>query len=438
MSGTIWHPRWRVVAFLGCAAALNYADRAAFSAVLQPLREELGLSDVALGLLSSLFLWSYALGSPVAGLLADRWPRGRLVVASLVAWSLVTALTGFANEFWQLAVLRVLLGFSECIFLPAAFALVADHHAGVTRARAMSVLSIGVTLGVIAGGGVAGTLAEHYGWRYGFWILGGVGVVAASAARVFVTEPPSADSSVGQAPVLATLRYLACVPTFHVLLAKTMLAGFAIWIFLSWLPLYFRETFHLGLGAAGFAGTFMLQIAAMIGIGVGGWLSDAVAAKDPRRRLLILVVSYSLIAPTLLLFLTQPGFGTVIAIVSVYSLMRGMGDATEKPSMCEVVPPRFRATAVGMTNALATSAGGVGVFMTGWLKGDLGLNGIFAACSIVYFVASGLLLIAYRYYMARDIKRARAFEAEGMDARLAFTSSPNPATAKAAFRPQSI
>jgi sugar phosphate permease len=91
--------RWRLTLFLMVAAAFNFADRAAMSSVLSAVRVELSISDVALGMLSSLFLWSYALGSVFAGSLADRWSRGRLVRLSLLAWSLVTLLTGLAQDF---------------------------------------------------------------------------------------------------------------------------------------------------------------------------------------------------------------------------------------------------------------------------------------------------------------------------------------------------
>jgi predicted MFS family arabinose efflux permease len=403
-----WHPRWRVAAFLPIAGALNYADRAAFSAVLEPLRSELNLSNVTLGLLSSLFLWSYALGSPFAGMMADRWKRGRVVIMSLIAWSVVTGLTGFATNVWQLAAMRIVLGLSECFFLPAAFSLLADHHGNQTRARAMSALSIGDSLGIVIGGAVAGHLAEHYGWRYGFWILGGAGILVATVAGAFVSEAPKSSPRTGSAAIGETLRYLARVPTYHVLLAKTMLAGFAVWIFLSWLPLYFRETYGLGLGAAGFVGTFMIQIAGMLGTATGGWWSDAAAAKEPRGRLLVLVVCYAAVSPVLLLFLTQPVLLGAVAIVSISSLLRGAGDATEKPALCEVVPACYRATAIGLANALATAAGGVGVFITGWLKGEVGLNGIFAGCSVVFFAATALLFLGYRYWMERDIARARS------------------------------
>jgi MFS family permease len=117
-AGTAGDARRRVATFLAFAAALNYADRAAMSAVLAAVRTEFGASDVALGLLGTVFLWSYAVGSPFAGGLADRFSRPRLVIGSLVAWSAVTALMGVVTDFTQMLALRFALGVAECLFLP--------------------------------------------------------------------------------------------------------------------------------------------------------------------------------------------------------------------------------------------------------------------------------------------------------------------------------
>jgi sugar phosphate permease len=184
--------RWRVTAFLACAALVNYADRAALSSVLPSLRHELGLSDVQLGLLSSLFLWSYALGSPLAGMLADRVSRARIIFWSLATWSLVTAFMGFASNFAVLAGLRIALGLAECLYVPAAIALLADHHSGATRGRAMSVHSIGLNLGVVVGGAFAGFAADAYGWRSGFWMLGFAGIALAASSRYGLQDGPAA------------------------------------------------------------------------------------------------------------------------------------------------------------------------------------------------------------------------------------------------------
>jgi predicted MFS family arabinose efflux permease len=404
--------RWRLVGFLTLGAALNYADRAALSAVLPALRTDLGLSDVSLGLLGSAFLWAYALGSPLAGNIADHWSRHRIVVVSLVAWSTVTALMGAAFGFGMLLSLRVGLGIAECFFLPAAFALIARHHAVETRGRAMSLISIGINGGMVLGGSAAGYLAEHFGWRTGFTVFGLAGIAAAFLAPYAMP----AEDPVNTAPkpkgvsLLEALRYLARVRTYHALLVESILSGMGMWIFYSWLPLYFRDTFNLSLAASGFAGTFMLQISVLLGISVGGWLSDRLARRGPERRLLAYGTCYVIAAPFLLLFVGTPGFAVVVFSISAFSFFRGVGQTNDNPTLCEIVPEQLRSTAVGLMNACSTGAGGCGVLLAGYLKGGFGLNAVFAGISGAFILAAVVLLLAYRFSVRGDIARARAME----------------------------
>jgi len=408
------HARWLLVWYLAGAAALNFADRAAMSAVLAAVRVDLSLSDVSLGMLGSFFLWSYALGSPIAGILADRWSRERLVVLSLFAWSGVTVLTGLATNFATLLSLRVALGFAECLFFPAAFALIAQYHAPGTRAKAMSVMTIGINCGMVLGGSAAGFLAQHYGWRTGFFLFGTVGIVLALVARPFLPSPAviAAAPRVSQrAGFIETLRTLARIPTYWAMVCESMLSGMGMWIFFSWLPLYLRETYNMSLAAAGFSGTFMLQISVMTGIAVGGWISDRLASRQPHRRVLAYGTCYLLAAPFLLVFLGQPSFGVVAAGIAAFSFLRGVGQANDHPTLCEVVPPNMRSTGIGLMNACATASGGCGVFLAGFLKRDVGLAGVFAGISGAFFIAGLIMLITYHRYSARDFERGRAAEA---------------------------
>jgi len=410
MKGWYRERRWQAAGFLAAAAALNYADRAAVSSVLPALRAEFQLSDTQLGLIGSMFLWSYALASPFAGLLADRWSRRGQVVWSLVLWSGVTALLGAANGFVALLILRGALGLAESLYLPAATALLADHHGPDTRGRAMSVHGVGLNFGVVLGGSFAGYLAEHFGWRSGFWVLGVGGVLLAAVSPALLRDAPPRTPSAGaaRAGFADALRYLVRVPSFHVLLAKAMLSGVGIWIFLAWLPLYLREAFGMTLGGAGFAGTFMLQVSVVLGIAAGGWVSDRAAAAEGRRRLLVQGLCYLVAAPFLLLFLLRPGFALVAVAVSLFSLFRGLGHANENPTLCEVVPVQYRSTAIGIMNTCATAAGGVGVLLAGVLKASLGLDAIFAGISLLIALCGGALLVAYRFWATRDLARAAA------------------------------
>lgn len=407
--------RWQIAGFLAMAAALNYADRAALSAVLPELKREFALNDVQLGLFGSVFLWCYALGSPVAGAWADRQPRHRIVVLSIVLWSAVTLLTGLAVGFASLLWLRGALGLAECLYLPAATALIATHHSSATRGRAMSIHSVGLNFGVVIGGSVAGFLADHFGWRAGFLALGVIGTLIGWAGHTLVAQPPATLPQSAQPPSFShrasladTLRYLVRVPSFHALLLKAILAGVGVWIFLTWLPLYLREAFDLSLGAAGFAGTFMLQGATVLGVAAGGWISDVVAASDARRRLGVQGISYLIAAPFLLLFLARPSFALIATAVTVFSFFRGIGQASENPALCEVIPPQFRSTAIGLMNTGATAAGGLGVLLAGYLKAACGLGTVFAGIAGLFVVAGSAMLLAAWRWAGRDIARATA------------------------------
>ncbi len=400
--------KWVVAVVLACAAAINYADRAVLSSVLPLLRSDLHLSDVELGSLGSVFLWSYALASPLAGILADRVSRSRLVWLSVFLWSLVTLCTGLCSSFGQLIGARVLLGLAESLYLPAATALLADYHGVETRARAMSLHSIGLSLGVVMGGTSAGILGDHFGWRPGFWVLGSAGIVLALVARRLIrdgTQPRARIATPAAGGISGNLVTLAGIPSFHVMLVKAMLSGAGIWIFFNWLPLFYRESFHLSLSEAGFAGTFLLQAAAMSGIAAGRVISDRLASRRTGYRMLFHGIAYLGAAPMLLPFFGTPGLTAVNFSIFGFSLMRALGQANECPVVCDVVEPRLRSTALGFMNTAACMAGGLGVLLAGILKKDFGLAGVFAGISGLFLIGGSLLVTAYFSFLPRDLAR---------------------------------
>jgi MFS transporter, Spinster family, sphingosine-1-phosphate transporter len=411
---------WRVALFLFVAAGLNYADRTALSSVIPPLRQELGATDVQVGLFGMFFLWSYAIASPFAGNLADRFSRSRIVLWSLVAWSLITVCTGFAQSVFWICVLRVALGITESLYLPAAGALLGDHHPPASRGKAMGFHILGLNLGLVLGGSAAGVMAEHFGWRLGFWVLGGLGLLLALVSRWFLSDGPvqpttfvpnAGATSPPKTSASHAWRYLLRVPTFYCLLVSAMVAGVASWIFLSWLPLFFSENYGMKLGAAGLAGVALYKAPVFIGIALGGWLSDRIIRRNPRGRALIKGLSFIASAPFLFLFIGAPTFTVVAVAMVASSIVRAVGTPSEHPIICEVVPPQFRSTAIGIFNTCGTAAGGFGVLLTGIFKKDLGLNVIFGASSFLYILAGIMMLLAYWFSMARDIARADAVNA---------------------------
>ncbi len=397
---------WRTVALLACVASLNYADRTSISSVFPLLQRDLGLTNMQLAALGSFFLWSYAAGSPLAGFLADRWPRGRAVAISLFAWSLVTIWSGLSRSSTELLVSRVLLGLSECMYLPAAIALIADHHPASTRGRAMAIHLCGLNAGLVGGGALAGYLGETHGWRASLFVLGAVGIGMSIICFLFLREGPGRLSKEAeqkqQRPLGVQLRAMLSRPGYLLIAVQAALVSVGTWMFFNWMPLYFRESFGLSLALAGFSGTAILQVAAVAGALAGGFLSDEMAVRVPRGgRLQMMTVCYVLCAPCLLGFLLpSAGMAFVSLCVVAFSVLRSMATASETPTMCDMIPAEDRSTGQALMNMLNTMAGGVGVLIAGFLKADLGLGGVFAGVSALMLLAALITGIVWRRQIA--------------------------------------
>lgn len=404
-------PRWRTDAFLAGTIALNYGNRGILPAVFPAMRAELHLSDIAFGLLGSLFFWSYAICAPVTGMLGNRYSRRLLVLVSLVAWSATSVLSGVANGLLALAILRVAFGVAESLYLPAATALQADHHGPETRTLAMGLNTLAQSGGAVLGAACAGFIAERWGWRYAFGAVGFAGIVLALSSPRMLSDAPAAAASAHppRAKVGEAISYLIRDPTYLMLVADEMLSGVAVWIFFFWLPLFLYESYGIKMGAAGFSGMAMLQISTMAGTVLGTWISHKLPRMSASRRLLLFAVSFIAAAPCLLCFLFHPSYLVVTVAISAFSLMRATGAVYELPLLCDVVPPAYRSTAVGLLISGACSAGGIGVLVAAFLKQRLGLTGVFASLSGVCALAGITLLIGYLWFIGRDVAKADAW-----------------------------
>ncbi len=404
--------KWQVLALLFWIGAINYADRTAISAVFPLLRRDLGLTDVGLAAVGSLFLWSYGATSPLAGLLADRLSRSRLIAVSLAGWSAATLATGMVTEPAQLFVLRVLLGVTECLYLPAALALIADYHGTGSRAMAMGIHSSSLTFGMVAGGTLAGHLGASIGWRPLFFLLGGAGLVLAAFAAYWLRDASSEREAEASEPLSVTLRALARTPVCFVVFAEAALISISTWIFANWLPLYFRETHGLSLAAAGFSGTFAFTVGAATGTIAGGWLSDRVARRNPRLRLRNMGLFYAAAAPLLLVFQGRRTALAVGSAVLLFGFLRGLGSSNEVPLMCDQLPPRRRSTAIGFMNAMNTTIGGLGVFASGYFMSRFPLSHVFLGMAGVVLLASIVSLAGFSSFRLREIAKARCGPAD--------------------------
>ena len=170
----------------------NFIDRQILAILLPAIREEFQVGDTVLGLLTgtAFALFYIILGIPIAQV-ADRWNRRNLLAVAIAVWSGMTALSGFAQNIWQLALARVGVGIGEAGCSPPAHSMISDYYPPERRSMAMGFYTMGISTGIMLAYLGGGWVVENYGWREAFFIVGVPGLLLAAIVRFTLDEPTS-------------------------------------------------------------------------------------------------------------------------------------------------------------------------------------------------------------------------------------------------------
>lgn len=386
---------WLVVGLLSVVALLNYLDRQ----VLSTMRESIAVDIEALqnmenfGMLMAVFLWIYAFLSPVAGGFADRFSRKWIIVGSLGVWSAITLGMGYCTSFEQMLVLRALMGVSEALYIPAGLALITEYHTGKTRSLATGIHMIGLYLGQ-ALGGFGATVAHHLSWQETFHWFGIIGVVYAVVLslvlmdkRTVSTKNAPADTVVAKVPVKIGLRRLFTTPAFWVILVMFAAPSLPGWAVRNWLPTLFAENLGIDMMQAGPMSTISIAASSLIGVLIGGVLSDKWVMKNLRGRVYTSAIGLALTIPALILVGTGSTALAIVGAALFFGIGYGLFDANNMPILCQFVPDSLRSTAYGFMNFVGVLAGAVVTQVLGaWAQeGHLGIG---------FAVLAGVVLLA--------------------------------------------
>jgi len=396
---------WLVVGLLWLVALLNYLDRQMLSTMKPSMMVDIAELAKAenFGRLMAVFLWIYAFMSPVSGIIADRLNRKWLIVSSLFVWSGVTLAMGYATTFNQLYVLRAIMGVSEAFYMPAGLALIADYHQGKTRSLAIGIHLSGVYLGQ-AFGGFGATIASMSSWQWTFHSFGLLGM-AYSLVLIFLlmekkayTIDTTRKSSVGMELTQAykSLGLLFGNIAFWVILFNFSAPSFPGWAVKNWLPTLFSDALHMDMAQAGPLATITTAFSSLVGVLIGGYLSDRWVLKDLRGRVYTGAFGMFLTIPALFLLGYGDSFTLILLGGVCFGLGFGMFDVNNMPILCQFVSPRYRATGYGIMNLAGISAGAVITSFLGKSADAGNMRQDFAMLSIVVIAAIVLNLLVLR------------------------------------------
>ncbi|MGW6666540.1 MULTISPECIES: MFS transporter [Peribacillus] len=275
---------------------INTFDRIAINIAVIPISKEFGLTETQVGLIISSFFLSYAIMQPIGGSLADRFGSRKVILFSIIAWSIFTIITGMAWSFLSLITFRFIFGIGEGSFPAASQVSLAETFPQKERARAKSLLLAAGKVGGVLGTLVIATLISQFNWHLMFVILGFAGLILAifywkyfhPAGKQMVPKKEHREKISFKQALKIPMLWQLTVIYFGISIVS--------WGSQSWMPSYLVKVRHLDLLSMG-ALEVIPKVFGLIAILVSGWLLDKYMVG--REKYLIVI-------------------GSVIGIISLY------------------------------------------------------------------------------------------------------------------------
>ena len=401
---------WVVVGLLWVVALLNYMDRQMLSTLRDSMAQDITQleSTIMFGKVMSAFMWIYGFMSPVSGIVADRVNRKWLIVISLLVWSTVTLLLGYATAYEQVYWLRALMGVSEALYIPAALSLIADYFTGKQLSLAIGIHMTGLYMGQ-AVGGFGAFVAQQLSWQQTFHWFGIIGIVYAFVLVAFLRERrvheesqivaaklPLGETIIkGLAGIRSSLGMLLGNIAFWTILFFFASCSIPGWSTKNWLPELFASSLGISMVSAGPLATITIAVSSFAGVMIGGPLADNWSKRNLKGRIYTSAIGLSMMIPALVLM----GYGhSLVAAIGaglLFGLGYGLFDANNMPILCQFVSSRNRGTAYGLMNMSGLF---IGAFATDFLgslaaEGRMGLGFAMMAAALLLAVALQLTVL---------------------------------------------
>lgn len=354
---------WSVLGLLALANLLNFYDRTLPAIVVEPIKDEFGLTDTQIGVLSAAFTVVYAVAGIALGRMADRLPRRRIMGWGLIVWSVLTAAGGGAWTFAAMLVFRLGVGIGEAAYAPAANSTIADLFPAHKRSRAVAVFQAGLPLGLVLAFFTTGPVVEAFdSWRAPFFLAAVPGLLV-GAALLTIREPERGASEVEPVtvvPVARPIRAVLRIPTLWWLIVSGIGLQIAAYSAATFLVPLFQRYFGLSLTLAATNTGIILGLTGLVGLAVGGAVADRASRTSPRGRLLVAAAGATVAVPLTWWALSLPHTAPAlfVAVFSAGWLGQFFFHTSAYPAVADIVEPGLRSTAIAVFFAAFYLLGG--------------------------------------------------------------------------------
>lgn len=341
--------RWVIIGAITMLVISNYLDRGNLSVAAPLIMHDLGISNTAMGVVLSAFVWPYALMNLPTGWLVDRFGPKLLMSIAAGVWSIVAVLTGFAASVTQFVGLRVALGISEAPLFPGALKATNAWFPNHEKALATSIYIAATQLGLALSPPVATVLMVSFGWPAMFIIIGLLGFVSVIGWLVLYSEPAqhpwlsrdelayiragqTAAAAPGEEEAPLSGREWAtlfCQAPIWIMIVGAFCLQYVFWFYISWLPTYLERVQHISIARAG-ALAALPFIAGAVGVLCGGKASDWLVTRGVlpfTARRVVVAIGGLLTACTMLATAFSPNPTVAVSLLTLgmftYSLSSG-------------------------------------------------------------------------------------------------------------------
>ena len=410
--------KWRALALLWVAFFLQQGTRQIFGATLTSIQGSLGATAAGIGVVVTVFTFIYGLSVPFAGLAADLFNRKWMVVSGVFVFCLGIFASGFASCLALLVVTYgILNGIGQSFYYPSATSIIGELHKE-TRATALSILQMGLYVGIIGCSAVSGYLAEGgaEGWRMPFRLFGGIGILWAvvlalglkgggcsrkehkeSKVVAAAGSPGVSDNAVseGSKPTIKEALAAFVANPAAILLA----AGFGMMVYVdvgfkTWMPSHLAESFGLAKGSAALHAVLWHYIGAFAGVTLGARVSDRLVKSRPSVRMETNIAGLALAAPFIVWMAYAPSIASCCAAMALFGVWRGVYDSNLMASLFDIIPQRCHASGAGIMLSCAFVFGSTSPVVLGLMKERFASATGIASLAAFYLLGAVFIAVA--------------------------------------------